>query len=117
MILILKEEKTDTGKRVEAERGMIMIRIEAGIGTETEEDGPNKNISGVSTQISVTLLICILFCKSLEDSWLFVMLGGYTGNVISTCKKIGMKRLPGNCYCRQSFEVPNGNWLLIPPYF
>lgn len=26
-----------------------------------------------------------------------------------------MKRLPGNCYCGQSFEVSSSNWFLIPP--
>lgn len=46
MILTVIEEETGSGRRVEAGRGMIMIRIEAGTGTETEpgEDVPN-NIS------------------------------------------------------------------------
>lgn len=112
MILILKEERTDTGKRVEAERGMIMIRTEAGIGTETEEDGPNKNISGVSTLRYVTLLICRLqsggqlaFCHRRGIYW----------QCDQYLQEDRMKRLSGNCYCRQSVEVPSGNWLLIPP--
>ena len=49
MISLVKEEGTRTGKRVAAEREMIMIRTEAGIGTG--EDEPNKNISDVSAQI------------------------------------------------------------------
>lgn len=44
MILTVIEEETGSGRRVEAGRGMIMIRIEAGTETETGEDVPN-NIS------------------------------------------------------------------------
>ena len=67
MISIVKEEGTGTGRRVEAEREMIMIRTEAGIGTG--EDEPNKK------QRFDTLMICKLACKSQEDSWLFVITG------------------------------------------
>jgi hypothetical protein len=61
---------------VEAGRGMIMIRIEAGTGTGTEtgEDAPN-NISHALTPAICNLIVCRLVCKSL-DSYLFVIIGG-----------------------------------------
>jgi hypothetical protein len=58
---------------VEAGRGMIMIRIEAGTGTETGEDAPN-NISYALTPAICNLIVCRLVCKNL-DSYLFVIIG------------------------------------------
>jgi hypothetical protein len=60
---------------VEAGRGMIMIRIEAGTGTETGEDAPNNISHALTPAICIcNLIVCRLVCKNL-DSYLFIIIG------------------------------------------
>lgn len=77
MILMVIEEETGLGRRVEAGRGMIMKRIEAGTGTETGEDVPNNMSLALTPEICNHNYLQIVlyefgqlaFCHQKGESW------------------------------------------------
>lgn len=115
MIWIVREEGIGTGKRVEAERGMIMIGRGAGTGIEIEtgEDGPNRNIS--DAPIAETCHLNDLPIGLCEIWTLGVC--HYRGilamwYLVEDRNEASARKL---CYYRLSLKMLNRIWFLIHP--